>query len=134
MSGESNLSTLIKKMSPELNVGEYVFVTVSDSEVIPRSDIICEFKEQEGITLILNRQKADQFQLSYEFIASWITLKVNSSLNAIGLTAMISNELAKKNISCNIIAGYYHDHIFVNKYDGKKAVKALKIFSDNYGV
>ena len=125
MAGETNLSELIKGMTPKLNDGEYVFSTIKDISKINRNDIVCEFKEREGTTIIIKKEKADQLGLSYDYIASWITLMIHSSLEAVGLTAMFSTELAKHNISCNVIAGYYHDHIFVNKKDANKAVEVL---------
>jgi len=46
-------------------------------------------------------------------------------LDAVGLTAAFSKALTEVNISANVIAGYYHDHIFVAKRDEDKAMKAL---------
>lgn len=132
MSGEKNIAALIQGMTPKLNSGEYVFCTVADISGINRSDTICEFKEAEGVTIVLERNKADALKLPYEYVASWITLQIHSSLEAVGLTALFSAELAKHEISCNVIAGYYHDHIFVDSNDAKKAIEALTSLAKNY--
>ena len=118
-------------MEPVLNDGEYVFTTVSETalKLIPRADTICEIKEQEGITVVISKENAIQLGLSFEYIASWITLNIHSSLEAVGLTAAFSTELSKYGISCNVIAGYFHDHIFVDQKDAEKAVKVLKSMS-----
>jgi hypothetical protein len=129
MTGETNLSELLKTMHPILNDGEYVFCTLSTAQTIDPSKIIGSFKEKEGLTVILNKQVADDLALTYTHIAAWITLTVHSSLEAVGLTAAFSNALAKAGISCNVVAAYYHDHIFVAKQDAEKAIEVLKVLS-----
>ena len=127
--GESDLNKLIKGLSPKLNDGEYVFASIKNIELLNTSEVICTFKEKEGLTLVLERSRADQLGLKYNFIASWIALEVHSSLNAVGLTSLFTTELADNGISCNVIAGYYHDHIFVSTKDSLKTLGILKHLS-----
>lgn len=126
MPGETNLNTLLKNMTPVLNGGDYVYCTVADINTIDTQDILGFFREEEAITVILKKEVADQLELKYEYIAAWITLTIHSSLAATGLTAAFANALAAENISCNVVAAYYHDHIFVAKKDADKAMLALK--------
>lgn len=116
-------------MTPVLNAGEYAFCTVTDIAGINPADIICFFREQEAVAIIIPRQLADQLQLPYSFVAAWITLTVHSSLNAVGLTAAFSSALSAQNISCNVVAAYYHDHIFVASKDAEKAMQVLQQLS-----
>ena len=76
MEGEKDLQKLLKNMKPVLNSGEYVFAVVKNLDNILRTDTLFEFKEKEAITLVLEKNKADTLKLSYQFISSWITLKV----------------------------------------------------------
>ena len=125
MSGEKNLNKLLKALQPVLNAGEYVFVTVSNFEKIGRKDTLFEFKEAEGITVVLEKNKAQALQLPYQFVSAWLTLKVHSSLEAVGLTAAFSTALTQHQIACNVVAGYYHDHLFVDTKDAQKALEIL---------
>jgi hypothetical protein len=129
MAGETDLTILLESLEPSLNVGSYVFISLKDINEILREDILFEFKEAEGITIILSKDKADKYNLDYDFVASWITLTIHSALDAVGLTAAVSSALTKHNISCNVVAAYYHDHIFVSKKDTKKAMEVLSEFS-----
>lgn len=129
MSGEKDLALLLRYMQPILNEGEFVFCTVTNPADIHSDEIIMQFRETEGITLIIRKTSADALQLPYTFVAAWITLSVHSSLEAVGLTAAFSNALSQNNISCNVVAAYYHDHVFVDVKDTQKAMDILDSLS-----
>jgi hypothetical protein len=126
MNSITDLNELIRTMQPTLREGAYVFCTVQDVSGIDAQAIIGLFKEREGITIILPKQKADELLLQYDYVAAWITLEVHSSLAAVGLTAAFATVLAKAGISCNVVAGFYHDHLFVAQQDAAAAMAALK--------
>jgi len=112
-------------MGPVLHDGEYVFCVVDDPMRISPDDIIMLFKEEEGVTIIVEKSIADRSGLLYSAVFSWISLTVHSSLEAVGLTAAFSRALAEEGISCNVVAGYHHDHIFVPLNDSDRAIMAL---------
>jgi hypothetical protein len=130
MTGEKSLAMLLKTMKPIHNPGEFVFCKVGHEQTIDINLAICLFKEHEATTIVLKKEIADQLGLEYTFIASWITLTVHSSLEAVGLTAAFSSALSEKGISCNVIAAYYHDHIFVGVKDTEAAMNILKQLSE----
>ncbi|MCO5945309.1 ACT domain-containing protein [Mucilaginibacter flavidus] len=130
MSGETNLKALLKTMSPKLNDGDYVYCTVTTLNNIDTKEIISLFKEEEGWTVIVNKELADKLGLNYTYVAVWITLTIHSSLEAVGLTAAFATALGNEGISCNVVAAYYHDHIFVAKEDAEKAMMALRKLSN----
>jgi hypothetical protein len=126
MAGETNLDTLLRNMTPLLNEGDYVYCIVTDIDTIDIKNALGIFKEEDAVTVILKKEIADQLGLKYEYIAAWITLTIHSSLEATGLTAAFAAALAKEAISCNVVAAYYHDHIFVAKKDAERAMTALE--------
>jgi uncharacterized protein len=125
MSDKTDLNTLLKTMNPTLHDGEYVFCAVNALNDTDINDIVLFFREEEAVTIIISKETAIRLNLKFIFIAAWITLTVNSSLEAVGFTAVFSNALSQKGISCNVVAGYYHDHIFVNSNDAEKAMEIL---------
>jgi len=130
MTEETNLERLLKTMRPKLNIGEYVFCSVKDITSVDIKDTVLIFKEDEAVTIIVKKEIADRLNLDYSFISSWITLTVHSSLEAVGLTASFSKALSESGISCNVVAAFYHDHIFVDKRDAEKAMTVLNRFSE----
>lgn len=126
MSGETSLNVLLRSMSPALNPGEYVFASVPEGSDLQRVQVIGSFREREGLTVIIERLEAESLGLSCGYVMAWITLNVHSSLEAIGLTAAFATALGEAGISCNVIAGFYHDHLFVGKNDAQKAMTVLR--------
>ncbi|MEU3903454.1 MULTISPECIES: ACT domain-containing protein [Streptomyces] len=127
MSGESDLRKLLSGMRPELNEGRYVFCTVPGATAPPAGTApVATVLEAEGLTLVLRQEEADAAGLAYDYTAGWITLRVHSALDAVGLTGAFAAELAAHGLSCNVIAGYHHDHLFVAADRAAEAVAVLQ--------
>ncbi|WP_020570077.1 ACT domain-containing protein [Neolewinella persica] len=122
----NDLAKLLKYANPELQPGTYVYVSVAEPPTVSAKDIVMSFRESEGLTLILSKQVAVAHGLDYGYEASWITMKVTSALEAVGFTAAFATALGSHHISCNVVAGYYHDHLFVAASDGERAVEILR--------
>ena len=114
-----------KLLKPFINQGQYVFVLIDEIDKLNQDEILCSFKENEKYSLVIKKEYADKYNLSYDFVAAWISLGLNSSLDSVGLTYEFSRALAEQKISCNVIAGYNHDHIFVDHRDKEKAYEIL---------
>jgi hypothetical protein len=126
MSAETSLPALLASLSPRLNPGQYVFCSLQQATPEQLSAALGSFRESEGLTLILARADAERMGLHYDYLAAWITLEVHSALAAVGLTAAFSTALAAEGISCNVIAGYHHDHLFVATADAQRALDVLQ--------
>lgn len=126
MTGETNLSRLLASLSPRLNPGRFVFCSVPQPTVVQVAAALGSFREAEGTTPILAREEAERLGLTYDYLAAWITLEVHSSLAAVGLTAAFAKALAGEGISCNVIAGFHHDHLFVAEADAERALARLQ--------
>lgn len=122
----SDLTLLLRALEPVLNQGVYVYSSVpaeSDLRAIPH---LATLHEAEGITVIVREADALPAKLPILFRAAWITLSVHSDLNAVGLTAAVAVSLGNAGISCNIVAGAYHDHIFVPVERADEALALLR--------
>jgi len=129
MTGETDLDKLLAAMSPALLPDEYVFCTVQGEygDFQQLAPLAC-FREAEGLTLVISKAAALAGNLPFESVFKAITLTVHSSLDAVGLTAAVATKLAAKGISANVIAAYYHDHIFVQAEKANAAIQALDEF------
>lgn len=123
--GETDLEKMLAHLQPILSKERYVYCILAYPQV-PKASVWATIQEEEGLTLIMKQEDADRQALSYEGIWSRITLSVHSSLHAVGLTAVVSKQLAEAGISANIVAGYYHDHIFVQTEKAELACDLLQ--------
>jgi len=108
-----DIRTLISRMEPRLNPGRYVYATLPAGKVIDPDHLIALVREPEGLSVVVEESVAAREGLAAVFPCAWITLTVPSDLAAIGLTAAFSSALAREGVSCNVVAGRNHDHLFV---------------------
>lgn len=122
---ETDLARMLATLEVEARAGEYVFVTAVQPERLPRTLALATIEEAEGLTCVLRREDADAHGLSYDFVAAWLSLSVHSALQAVGLTAAVSQALAERGIACNVLAGFHHDHLLVPSERREEALAAL---------
>jgi hypothetical protein len=120
-----SLKSLLEHLSPKLNDGAYVFCRVPNDYKADNLSVLAVFREAEGKTLVIDQQSAAELNFDHSAPMSWITLEVHSSLEAVGLTATVSAALAEKDIACNVIAAYYHDHLFIPQTEARRAMETL---------
>ncbi|MBN1290431.1 MAG: ACT domain-containing protein [Candidatus Latescibacteria bacterium] len=131
MSSESDLNYLLKSMNPVLHDGEFVFCTLSQNQAdrLPVKPVSV-FRENEGVSVVLSREQAEQFGISYNYISRMIVLTVHSSLDAVGFLAAVTGKLAEHGISVNPVSAYFHDYLFVPSPKAEEAIEILAQFTE----
>ena len=99
---ERDLGRLVASLEPRLHAERYAFEATSEETL--SGGTFALVREDEGVSAI---------RISATGEWARISLGVHSSLEAVGLTALLSRQLAEAGISANIIAGLRHDHIFI---------------------
>ncbi|TYT27013.1 ACT domain-containing protein [Luteimonas viscosa] len=126
MQAIADLQELLLHMQPELDPGRYAFVTLPAGFPLDPAHVVASIREPEGLSVIIPEQVAVELGLPVAFTAAWITLTVHSDLSAVGLTAAFSQALAQAGISCNVVAGVCHDHLFVPVGQARAAMDVLR--------
>lgn len=129
------LQELIKQLSPTLDSTTYVYCTVPKAKYgeLEHLKPIVSIAELEGLTLVIPLDEAKTEGLDYYRVFRRITLEGHSSLEALGLTSVVTSLLAERGITTNVIAGFYHDHMFVPSDRIDEAMRALKELTSNPG-
>ena len=128
MTGIHDLDVLLRSIAPVRLPGEWVFISVPDP--IADLDAAAMVRESEGVSYVVTRADADARGLGYDVPLAWISLGVHSALDAVGLTAAVSTALAHDGISCNVIAGAFHDHLLVPVDRADDAMSVLEALGD----
>jgi uncharacterized protein len=116
---------MLATLAVERRPGVFAFVAVK----VPTPGLLASshamVKEGELTTLVLPVEAAHRAGLEVTVEMAWLTLTVQSSLEAVGLTAAFSAALGARDIPCNVLAGYLHDHILVPVERAADAIDAL---------
>ncbi|MER7914250.1 ACT domain-containing protein [Streptomyces sp. NPDC096068] len=132
MNAERDPTRLLAGLRPELDPGRYVFTTVDGPAPAGLAPVVT-VAETEGLTLVVRQEEADAASLAYDYVAGRITLRVHSALDAVGLTAAVAGELAGAGMSCNVVAGFHHDHLFVEHARAEEALAVLNRLAERSG-
>lgn len=122
----ADLHLLLRALEPVLNAGVYVFASLPHGTDVRLLAPLATLREPEGISVVITEAAALQSGVPVLFRAAWITLTVDSDLQAAGLTAAFARALSDANIPCNVIAGACHDHLFVPVDSAQHAMEALR--------
>ncbi|OBQ94626.1 MULTISPECIES: ACT domain-containing protein [unclassified Mesorhizobium] len=127
MTGETNLQRLLASMTPQLLPDVHVFATLAPGTAVPDGlDPVMQFREREGLTLIVSEDQAKVAGLAGTFRCRMITLDIHSSLDAVGFLAAITTRLAAAGMGVNPVSAFYHDHLFVPAERADEALGLLR--------
>jgi len=118
---------MIAGMTPHLLPTHWVYCCTRDDAIAIQAlpEAFALIREDEGTSLILPEQTARRLGFATDLIMRQITLSVLSDLEGVGLTAAVATALTTEGISCNVVAAYHHDHVFVPEADADRAMTAL---------
>ena len=128
MSGETDLETMLAGLTVELRPGRYTMVSLDDPVPLG-AGVEALIIEAEGITAVTTVELATERGWYHDFEAAWLTLQVHSSLEAVGPTGAVAATLAERCIACNVLAGYFHDHLLFPRSRAEEAVAGLESLS-----
>lgn len=124
--GLSDLATLLSSLEPTLHDGAYAWCLVPPGTDTTTLAPVATMTEAEGVTVIVPEAVAASAGLEVRFRSAWLSLTVHSDLQAVGLTAAFSDAFARAGLSCNVVAGVFHDHVFVPFEEGARALEVLR--------
>ena len=129
--GETDLQRLLAGLAPELAARPRAIRSQAADASVPAATIML-FREDEGVTTVVEVDEAPGETPDGsrdEPLWAQITLRIHSSLEAVGMMAAIATALTARGIPCNAVSAYYHDHLFVPWSRRDDAIAALQALS-----
>lgn len=130
MAGLTDLDEMLASLAVERRDGTFTVIRVEADGLTLGDGIEALVTETEGTTAVVEIDAARRRGWVVEFEAAWLTLTVHSSLEAVGLTAAVSDVLAADGIACNVLAGFHHDHLLVPVDRADDATAAIRRLRD----
>lgn len=116
MPGITDLSQTLQSMKVACDDIQYGFASIQDETLIARDRVLATFHENGRLAIIAPQDYLQDLQIEHEGPYARLTIDVHTSLELVGLTAVMATKLAEAGISANVVAAFYHDHVFV-QYD-----------------
>jgi hypothetical protein len=126
MSGETHLPSILATLDLDVRPGTYFVLTRRTPDAAADAVAAARITEAEGITYVVPEGFARAQGERPGFVAAWLSLRVHSALNAVGVTAAVSGVLAERGIACNVLAGFHHDHLLVPAARRDDAIAAIR--------
>jgi hypothetical protein len=129
VTGETDLKKMLSTLSVQRRDDAVTLVSI-EGPIELGNGIEALMMESEGTTVVATLDEAGRRGWPIDFEAAWLTVEAHTSLEAVGLTAAMSKVLTERGIPCNVLAGYYHDHLLVPIERADEAVEVLESLRD----
>ena len=130
MTGLTDLAEVLAALEVTRRPGSFTYITVEAGDrpgaAIPPHPVEAVIREDEGTTLVVSHDQAGAAGLPIEHDLAWLTLAVPTSLDAVGVTAVVARALADAGIPCNVLAAHHHDHFLVPTAGVDGAIDCLR--------
>jgi len=131
MSGSTDLKETLKSLKVTCDNVEYGFTSLEDTSKVSRDELLATFQEDGRLAIIAPVAYLQSQGVDYEGPFARLTIDLHTSLELVGLTAVIATKLAEHGVSANVVAAFYHDHVFVQHDLREKAIDLLISLRDS---
>ncbi|HET9098453.1 MAG TPA: ACT domain-containing protein [Candidatus Saccharimonadales bacterium] len=131
MPGLTDLRKTLQSLKVTCDDMQYGFASIVDESLIERDKVLATFHENGRLAIIAPKDYLDSLGIENEGPYAKLTIDVHTSLELVGLTAVMATKLAEHGVSANVVAAFYHDHVFVQYELRRKAIELLENLKDS---